>query len=329
MESLKLPTTGDIDSWSPDEKALLAFAGLTYKVDDPNNPNQKVTLWAPRPFVVGFLSHCERTGLDPIAKQIYAINRKGEWSIQVSIDGMRVVAQRSREYEGQTMPMWCGLDGVWRDVWLSDEHPSAARVGVWRKGFREPTYGVARFRSYAPTREVWAAPAGGGARRPTGEVELMGLWKTGDDFMIEKVAEAKALRKAFPMDLSGLYIPEELASGDMLVVQENEPQRVPASQRSRVAKAVLAADSAAEGVEGVTTPESDSVASDGRTGPDSGGDVALVECARCGDMVPAVDSDGLCDSCAAEVDAELREALIAAGEEPRKKPAPRRAGGAS
>lgn len=174
-----------------------------------------------------FLNFAQQTGLDPFARQIYMISRwtkDGEkWTIQASIDGLRIVAQRSRVYAGQTPVEWCGPDGVWRDVWLESGSPAAARVGVLRTGFAQPLYAVALFAEYAAVF----------TDKKTGETKFMGLWATKPAVMIAKCAEALALRKAFPMDLSGLYTPEEVERDDLVVaVQVEQQEKVrPATER--------------------------------------------------------------------------------------------------
>jgi hypothetical protein len=88
---------------------------------------------------------------------------------------------------------WCGTDGVWRDVWLENEPPAAARVLVYRKGCTKPFPGIAKFAEYAVAGPMWT-------KMPANQ--------------LAKCAEALGLRKAFPHQLSGLYTPDEMAQSE-------------------------------------------------------------------------------------------------------------------
>ena len=131
----------------------------------------------------------ERFQLDPFGNQIYAQVRtdrktnKTNMSIQTGIDGYRLIADRTHCYAGNDDP-----------IFDDEKEPAKATVTVWKivGGLRCPFTATARWEQYFPGEYLGA------------------MWRRMPHLMLGKCAEALALRKAFPAELSGLYTAEEM-----------------------------------------------------------------------------------------------------------------------
>jgi phage recombination protein Bet len=165
--------TSSLALWTPEQTQLISTTIA------PGCSNDELRLFA---------YACQRTGLDPFSRQIYAIKRGGKLTIQVSIDGLRAIAERTGQLDGSET-YWCGDDGAWADVWLNSKPPAAAKTIIYRKGCAHPFTATVRFADFN---------AG------------QGLWSKMPSVMIAKCSEAQALRRAFPADMSGVYSTDEM-----------------------------------------------------------------------------------------------------------------------
>ena len=162
-----------------------------------------------------FLYQCQRTGLDPLARQIYCIHRKGKMTIQTSIDGFRVIAERTGDYAGQSAPVFEEFNGL----------PTKCTISVYR--FRgdvryEAAVGVAFFSEYVQLNDEYVN------QQKTGRKLIGEMWAKMPHTMVAKVAEALALRKAYPQDLSGLYTTDEMEQSTNETAEQ--PAQQPAQQ---------------------------------------------------------------------------------------------------
>lgn len=138
-----------------------------------------------------FLYTCKHAGLDPLLKQIYAIKRGQTITIQTSIDGLRLIAERTGRYSPGPEPKFSYSE--------SDEIVSATAYvnkmtadGTWHQ-----VAATAYFSEYAQ--------AFNGV--------LTKFWNKMPHVMLSKCAEANSLRKAFPFELAGIYSSEEMVNG--------------------------------------------------------------------------------------------------------------------
>lgn len=217
--SSELTITQDQTDWTSQQVAALKQLGVSNDVTQAD--------------LAIFLTQSKRTGLDPFSRQIYMIGRKQKTpngyetkqTIQVGIDGLRAiahrVAQQCHEVFSMSDTLWADKTGTWHDVWLSPEPPAAAKVSVKRGG--GVFSAVAIFKEYAPIYNG----------KPSG------VWATKPALMIAKCAEALALRKAFPSDMSGIYTDDEMekaedASTPTVVETSTQQQAETTSNRPRV-----------------------------------------------------------------------------------------------
>ena len=182
---------GDLSVFSQDQVSLLKRTILDEKTTDDE--------------LMLFSMVCQRSGLDPFARQIYGIRRwqngSEKLTIQTSIDGYRLIADRTGKYAGSDDALFDEGLTLYEAINSNRKLPTTATVTVWKicGGQRCPFTASASWQQYAQFKK---------------DGSLMPTWQKMPHLMLSKCAEALALRKAFPAELSGLYTGEEMGSID-------------------------------------------------------------------------------------------------------------------
>jgi phage recombination protein Bet len=198
-----------------------------------------------------FMAVASLKGLDPFSKQISAIvfskddEKKRQMAIITTIDGMRAIAARSGRYR----PDEDEPDYTYDEALRGPGNPVGlvkARVRIWiadptQDGGWKPATGVAYWDEFAPvkdeieggfdwvdTGETWPDTGKPKKRKvprdpnATSVRKVDGNWSKMPRVMLAKCAEAQALRKAFPEDLSGLYEGSEMERAQVIDVTASE-----------------------------------------------------------------------------------------------------------
>lgn len=139
-----------------------------------------------------FLMACQRSGLDPFARQIYSVPRAGQRTIQTGVDGFRLIADRTGKYTPGREPTF-EYDKNGNLFSATSYVMKQTKDGTWHE-----VSANAHWSEYNPSTPIWR-------KMPR--------------LMLAKCAECLALRKAFPAEMSGIYAKEEMDQADY----NNEP----------------------------------------------------------------------------------------------------------
>ncbi len=160
-----------------------------------------------------FIENCKALKLSPLRRQIYAFvfhkddPAKRQLTIVTSINGYRSIAERTGNYRPgptETVLSNSAADALTNPIGIS--HATATVYKFSHGAWHEVTE-TAYWSEFAPIKEIWEN------RQPTGRHHLdpkKDNWRRMPRVMLEKCAEAKALRRAWPDDFAGVYTEDEM-----------------------------------------------------------------------------------------------------------------------
>ena len=178
-----------------------------------------------------FARVCHEKNLSPFTRQIHLVprsNRKTnekQYTIQIGIDGLRALAERTGKYAGTDDYVYDEGLSLFQMIQVGRKKPTTATAIVYKilpNGSVHPIRATARWEEYYPGEDQWS------------------LWNKMPFLMLGKVAEALALRKAFPDALGGLYADEEMEQAgkevQVEVVDDSEPKKIEIKKDKKVSK---------------------------------------------------------------------------------------------
>lgn len=160
----------------------------------------------PAAVVKVFAVACHQHGLSPFKKEIYLVGYGGKYSTIVGIDGLRAKADRTGQLAGKDDAKYDVMpDGSYKtaaQLIFEKKRPTTCTVTVYRAigGMRCPFTKTVLFAEYCPQNNS-------------------GKWGTMPFNMIEKCAEAHALRMGFASETAGLNIEEEVPAIQDVTIQ--------------------------------------------------------------------------------------------------------------
>lgn len=187
-----------------------------------------------------FMNAARSYGLDPFRRQISIIifskndPKKRKHAIIVGRDGLRAIAQRCGDYRPATDP----AEFVYDESLKGPTNPLglvSCRVRLWKQDNRgdwHPVSGEAYWDEFVPIEQDWdwTKENGQNRRQPKRDADgniiekAGGNWSKMPRIMLQKCAEAQALRAGWPGEFAGLYVEEEMDQARAREMRDITPQ---------------------------------------------------------------------------------------------------------
>jgi phage recombination protein Bet len=157
--------------------------------------------------------HCARSlRLDPLRRQVHAFvfhktdPKKRRLSLVTSIEGFRAIAARTGNYRpDENEPSFMADEALKADTNRPASSAAPSGSGNTPRPM-VPITGVARWEEFPPLKTVWVD------NQPTEPkvLDKAGRWGDMSLLVLAKCAEAQAIRKGWPEDLSNTFVGEEI-----------------------------------------------------------------------------------------------------------------------